>query len=97
MTGPYTEKLTGSSMLPSSVRALSDAELCRAWRVSFGALDAAMTAGARARVVALRQSYLDEIDRRHPTGLAAWLSSGARAAGNPTRYLAHPEQRRASD
>ena len=34
-----------------------------------------------------RQSYLDELERRNATGLAAWLASGARVASNPLPYL----------
>jgi len=34
-----------------------------------------------------RQLYLDEFERRNPTGLAEWLASGARAAGDPTRFI----------
>lgn len=88
---PLPDRLVDSA-IPSAVQRLTDADLCRAWRVSFGALSEAGTAAARARVVELRQAYLDEIDRRHPTGLATWLSSGARAAGNPSKYLAAREQ-----
>jgi len=38
-------------------------------------------------VVQLRQRYLDELQRRCPQGVARWLASGARAAGNPMTYL----------
>jgi hypothetical protein len=37
--------------------------------------------------VAVRQRFLDEFERRNSSGLAAWLASGARAAGNPLPYL----------
>lgn len=66
---------------------MSDHELCPAWRASFTALQAATTSAATARIAAQRQSYLDEFERRNPRGLRAWLGSGARAAGNPHRYL----------
>lgn len=70
-----------------SVRSLDDSELCNAWRTSFRKLEAATTASARADLVALRQACIDEMERRYPDGLRAWLESGARAAGNPSRYL----------
>jgi hypothetical protein len=38
-------------------------------------------------VVAERQEYLDEFERRNPKGFVAWLASGARAPGNPLPYL----------
>ncbi|MGH3443898.1 MAG: hypothetical protein ACRDPB_00850 [Nocardioidaceae bacterium] len=72
-----------------SVRALDDTELCTAWRSSFRALEAAQQPSVRADLVALRQACIDEMERRYPNGLRAWLESGARAAGNPTRYLGH--------
>jgi hypothetical protein len=69
------------------VRQLSDRELCLEWRRSFVTLQAARSAGHLLRVVTQRQIYLDEMERRSPTALAAWLSSGARAAGGPERFL----------
>jgi hypothetical protein len=69
------------------LRALSDDELCRQWRFSFTALAEARSPDQRAEVVRARQLYLDEIERRHPLELQAWLDSGARAAGNPMPFL----------
>jgi hypothetical protein len=81
--------------LPTSAEAgrLTDDELCLAWRRSFLGLERARTTIALQDVVRLRQAYLDELARRHPTGMQAWFDSGARAAGGPDRYLhrsAHP-------
>jgi hypothetical protein len=66
---------------------LTDAQLCTAWRISFSALEKASTEQQRLRIVAERQNCLDELERRNPHGLAAWLASGARAAGDPTRFV----------
>lgn len=66
---------------------MTDAELCRVWRHSFVTLQAARSPHELARVVAQRQVYLDEMERRSPTALQAWLESGARAAGGPDRFL----------
>lgn len=71
----------------AAVREMSDAELCREWRHSFVTLQAARSPHGLARVVAQRQVYLDEMERRSPTALQAWLESGARAAGGPDRFL----------
>ena len=71
----------------AALPALSDDELCQWWRRTFTALGEAGTAGQRLDVVRARQLYLDEIERRHPTELRAWLASGARAAGNPMPFL----------
>ncbi len=80
------------------VRKMTDAELCHAWRRSFVALQRARGVHPRAIVVQNRQLLLDEVDERHPAGLRAWLSSGARAAGGPDRFIGpagndrgHPE------
>jgi hypothetical protein len=69
------------------VRQMSDAALCHAWRHSFVALQKARGPRVRAMVVQTRQLLLDELDRRYPSGLQAWLGSGARAAGGPDRFI----------
>ncbi len=67
--------------------ALSDEVLCRAWRASFSALQKASSPTQRLRIVDERRAYLDEIERRTAHGMAAWLASGARAAGDPSRFV----------
>ena len=66
---------------------LDDAALCLAWRRSFRLLETASSAAERVSIVEQRQQYLDELNRRSPEGLAAWLASGARASGNPLPYV----------
>ncbi len=77
----------GPEVTSVAVRAMSDRELCREWRHSFVTLQTARNAQELVRVVSQRQVYLDEMERRSPSGLQAWLDSGARAAGGPERYL----------
>ncbi|WP_410627641.1 hypothetical protein [Amycolatopsis sp. cmx-8-4] len=72
----------------TEVADLSTAELCLAWRRSYGELLRAPDEPARRRVVRSRQAYLDELERRDREGFARWLGSGARAGGDPQRYLA---------
>lgn len=72
---------------PTETLALSDADLCRAWRASFTALQRADSPSQRLRIAEARRNYLDELDRRHPHGTEAWLASGARAAGDPTKFM----------
>ena len=67
--------------------ALSDEALCLAWRASFSALQKAGSPAEQLRVADERRAYLDEIERRTTHGMAAWLASGPRAAGDPTRYV----------
>jgi hypothetical protein len=69
----------------------STPELCRQWHDSYEDLEQAETPVARLRVVMARQRCLDELERRDPEGLNAWLASTASAAGDPSRYLAHTD------
>lgn len=66
---------------------LSTTELCRAWRESFVRLQRAATADRRARIVASRERYLDELRRRDPDGVDEWLGRGPRAASGPDKYM----------
>ncbi len=66
---------------------LTDADLCRAWRSSFVALQRATSVESRLQVVRLRALYLDELQRRSGPAVQAWLESGARAASDPSRFL----------
>jgi DNA-binding transcriptional regulator YdaS (Cro superfamily) len=66
---------------------VSTAEICRQWEDSYAALNAVGSA-ARLRIVMARQRCLDELERRDPAGLNAWLSSSAASAGgNPRPFL----------
>ncbi|MFG1913142.1 hypothetical protein [Kribbella sp. NPDC048928] len=65
----------------------STADLCRQWRDSYEALRQAQTDRQRLRIVMERQHCLDELGRRDPEGLDAWLSSAASAAGDPAHFL----------
>lgn len=69
------------------VSELSTPDLVMGWRASFASLNKAHTTASMSRVVARRQQYLDELERRDPDGLHRWLNSGARAASDPTEYL----------
>ncbi|MEU7785574.1 hypothetical protein [Amycolatopsis sp. NPDC049159] len=66
---------------------MSTAELCVAWRRSYLELQNAEGEAARHDVVVRRQEYLDELENRNRDGFARWLASGARAGGDPQRYL----------
>lgn len=73
------------------VAGMSDDELCLAWRRSYFELQRADDEDARYGVVVRRQQYLDELERRNREGFVRWLASGARAGGDPLRYLAAGE------
>ncbi|MET9270645.1 hypothetical protein [Kribbella sp. NPDC003557] len=93
---PVTSFVGGPAVDPVvELDSLDDEALCLAWRRSFRRLEAAVTMAERLAVVAQRQRYLDELDRRSPDGVAAWLAAGARASGNPLPYVA--DRRRQAD
>jgi hypothetical protein len=63
-------------------------DLVRDWRRSYIALEQASDPATKMTLVERRQAYLDELERRYPDGLHDWLESGARAAGDPTKFVA---------
>lgn len=65
---------------------LSIDELCTAWTQSCTDLRGASPAQAL-RFVEARQRYLDELERRDPAGLRAWLATAASASGDPSRFI----------
>ena len=67
--------------------ALPTPDLCWEWRRSYVAVVRASKPDELIRIVALRAAYLDELERRDPTGFRRWLDDGARAASDPGRYL----------
>ncbi len=62
-------------------------DLCWEWRRSYLAVTRASKPDELIPIVALRAAYLDELERRDPTGFRRWLDNGARAASDPARYL----------
>jgi hypothetical protein len=66
---------------------LSDDALCLAWRASFSALQRAGSPAQRLWIVDERRAYLEELEKRNARGVSAWLASGARAAGDPSRFV----------
>lgn len=72
---------------PPELRDLTDAQLCKRWRASYRASRRGCSAVKLIAVVAERQMYLDELERRNAGGFAAWLASGPEVAENPLPYL----------
>ncbi|HYH32708.1 MAG TPA: hypothetical protein VD903_20230 [Pseudonocardia sp.] len=75
------------TLLPADPATATVPELCRAWRISYLVLENTRDAARLAEVAAARRAYLDELDRRDPHGFRRWLDDGARAAGDPARYI----------
>ncbi|MHA6795503.1 hypothetical protein ACVGVM_18595 [Pseudonocardia bannensis] len=70
------------------VPTLSTEMLCWEWRRSYVEVCRATDPAHLSRLVLLRAAYLDELERRDPEGFRKWLDSGARAAGDPARFVA---------
>jgi hypothetical protein len=85
-----------TGITPAHVRAMDTDELCRGWRCSYLGLAAANRPHDLAEVLRVRQVYLDELHRRHPTALEAWFAAGGRAASGPERFLRPPGKGRAA-
>ena len=90
--------LTSVVLTHDTVRQMSDAAICRAWRDTFEALQRARGLHLRTLIVETRQLLLDEVADRHPVQVQAWLESGAHTAGGPERFIGpvegsggHPE------
>jgi hypothetical protein len=66
---------------------VSDEELCQAWCSSCRKVRAAGTARELRLAVEERRACLDELERRHPRAVAAWLVEGAAADEDPLPYL----------
>ncbi|MEP7088837.1 MAG: hypothetical protein ABI776_01920 [Nocardioidaceae bacterium] len=65
---------------------LSDHDLFRLWRRTFWDL---LLEGERVpswEMVELRARCLEELERRNPDAVRAWLESGARASGGPEKF-----------
>jgi hypothetical protein len=80
-----------AELASADVTAMDTRELVRDWRRSFVALERAGDPASKAAVVQARQAFLDELERRDPAGLHEWLESGARAAGDPTKFMSGGE------
>lgn len=74
----------------AQARELTTLELCRQWQDSYQALREAPTLALRLQIIEARELCLDELERRNPDGLQAWLASSASAAGDPSRFLTGP-------
>lgn len=69
------------------VRHCTTGELCRAWRRSDTMLRSVSNVGVRTRLVGLRQSYLDALERRDPVGFALWVSLPRAGRVPPDSYI----------
>jgi hypothetical protein len=72
----------------SGVEKMTTLSLCQAWVSTGDQLRSSLAPDAHLRLATARQLYLDELERRHPDGVSAWLESDrVSAAGDPHRFL----------
>ena len=93
-TAATAGSLLAAAWLQQSPESMDDTNLCFAWRRSYLALQRSLSLHARLRIVERRQEFLDEFEQRNPRGFSAWLASGARAAGDPSKYIASAQRHR---
>ncbi len=68
-------------------RRMSTPELCLAWHQTFTLVNHADAANRQMRVLVLREAFLDELVRRDPSGLDAWICSEVPAHVAPTAFF----------
>jgi hypothetical protein len=67
--------------------ALTDEQLSGGWQTSSRALRRRTSPAQKVAVVEERQTYLEEFERRNPSGFAAWLTSGSGVSDDLMPYL----------
>lgn len=92
VSSPWVVRLAGRVLRSGSkgddvVGEMTTLQLCQVWVVTGDQLRTC-TPDLRFRLASARQLCLDELERRDPDGVAAWLASAnASAAGDPARFL----------
>jgi hypothetical protein len=74
-------------MPPTDPQALTDEQLSRSWQTSAWAMRRRISTAQKVALVEERHIYLEEFERRNPSGFAAWLTSGSGAADELMPYL----------
>lgn len=69
---------------PEIVQEASFEDLLRTWRTTYLPVKLATDAASLDSLSILRRRCLDELERRDPTALNAWLRSGPQASSDPT-------------
>lgn len=94
---PVDPSFLSSSWMRGEPESMDDASLCLAWRKTYVALQRVHAPAWKLLVAQRRQELLDELERRNASGFEAWLAAGARAAGDPSRFIlasSRPSDRR---
>jgi hypothetical protein len=84
---PVDPSFLSASWMRGEPESLDDASLCLAWRKTYVALQRVHAPAWKLLVAQRREELLDELERRNASGFEAWLAAGARAAGDPSRFI----------
>jgi hypothetical protein len=83
----HTKRKDADAHQEQGLGVLTNVELCRAFRTTQWALTNSTSVDQMMAVVAERQRYLDEFERRNAEGLAAWLGSDVGSLGHPLPFF----------
>jgi hypothetical protein len=78
---------SGGSTLARAARLMSTAQLCAVWRQTFTDVEQPDDPEQQLCALRLREVVLDELTRRDPEGLDAWMSSTLPVEAAPTLFL----------
>lgn len=84
----YTNPMFVPFELSFDLRRLTDDQLRHAWRNSEATVSSPSTPRALSRAMEERGRYLEELERREPNLLGAWLSTDAGEPASPLPYAA---------
>lgn len=76
-----------ADVVPAVWAAMSTADLCQHWRISFTLLRSVTDPRQREAIAASRRQLLDELERRDPEGFARFLASRSPADCYPAHYV----------
>ena len=74
--------------LEDACRGFSTLELCLAWQQTFTVVGRTRGPAEVMRLLVVRQAFLDELARRDPAGLDAWMASQRPVHDAPTAFFA---------
>lgn len=84
---PIGPEDTAEFLVPGNPAGLTNRQLCVAWQMTHTMLARAAQGVQRDELVALRTRYLDELERRDPSGFRRWLESGTQFGDDPGRFI----------
>lgn len=84
---PLAAAAGAPALLAPPLHIFSLSEITAAWAASHDALRRSASPNDRSRIAALRQAYLDELEKRDAAGLQRWLESGRALTSDPAGFL----------